>query len=459
MVTTRRQSGALLSSQPASQSVSGTATPTGTQDVALDEDSIAYELLSLSAQKRRRLKNLEAGEDTPSKRRKLPVRNKGDVEEKHSHLSVEIPVSELESAAEAEKTPKLRTRGRKSATTSAAASTESTPRSTPAPKKHGRAAKKVDEVQAEEEQNPSTPVIEHTPEVLRKTSPVVEIPVSSPASASASAPPTSSPAKESEVRAAVLAAAAKESKPKAKKMKFNDSDDVASAPLTTRIPSPVPAPAPVDEESGSEEESDSDDEAPEEVGGKAAQSAAQSAQAAAAKAKEAKAEAERKKKAEKEERLKAQSVAALEKRRKADEAAAAAAAEASESESEEEQDDEMDVDASPEPVQKKQRIDRSNLPSELPEDFLQSDDEDEDEEMEDAPVPTKQQPRKIKFAEEKKIKDVRVGHTTYRVAKKSKGALAPKADKRAKLMKERLMGSRAGQIRKAIGGGFFGGRK
>jgi hypothetical protein len=213
MVTTRRQSGA-----------------SATLINPDDSSNVPIELLSESAKKRRRteLSKKAATEEetgTPTKRRKLPVRNKDENSPgvTKSHLAVEIPVGELSEEPNAP-TPK---------------SKKSTPKSTPKGKRNAKAA----DTEPAEETTGSTEQKELAESAKASDSPaVVDAPVA---------------------------------KPKHKKFGDNDPVEVVAAlePEAERI----------QEE---DEDESSDDDAPEEVGAQAAQSKALGAAREAAKAAE-----------------------------------------------------------------------------------------------------------------------------------------------------------------------------
>lgn len=442
MVTTRRQSGALLLG---SQSNSA-----ATSENEINEDEIAYELLTLSAQKRRREKAREAGEETPTKRRKVPIREKGisPAVTVHSRLAVEIPVKDVDEDGEA--TPQAIS---DVAAKLAAAETSavSTPTQT---RKRGRPSKKS-LLEAEEQlekdmatfeaekaaKQPSSedaPAAEATPKVTKKAK-------------------SSTPAQVEKVTTPPVEEKKKETPAKPKHKKFGDDEPVEAIPL----PEPI---APVDEESGSEsEEEDSDDDAPEEVGGKAAEKQAQEKAAEVAKIAEQKEAAERQKRKERDEKLRVQVEASKKRKAVAEEKAKMMPVDELESESEEDESMTLQEESSPvlETAQavareKKIKFDRNNLPDLLPEEFLDDEDKMDVDEDEERPV---KKARKITFArEEKKVKDVTLGHTTFRVQKKTKTGLVPKANRRAKMLKEALLGGRKGQIRKAPTG-FFGAKK
>lgn len=438
MVTTRRQSGALLLG---SQSNSA-----ATSENEINEDEIAYELLTLSAQKRRREKAREAGEETPTKRRKVPIREKGisPAVTVHSRLAVEIPLKDVDEEGEA--TPQAI-----SDVAAKLADAETSATSTPTnPRKRARPSKKS-LLDAEEQLKKDMAAFE-AEKAQKSTSneaaPATEAPKPKKTK-------TSPPAPAGKVTAPLVEEEKKEAPAKPKHKKFGDDEPVEAIPL----PEPI-----VPEEEGSEsEEESSDDDAPEEVGGKAAEKQAQEKVAQAAKVAEQKEAAERLKRKERDEKLRKQSEAA--KKRKAVEEEKSKMMPVDELESESEEDESMTLQEESSPVletakkmarEKKIKFDRNNLPDLLPEEFLDDEDAMDVDEEEQKTV---KKAKKISFArEEKKVKDVTLGHTTFRVQKKSKAGLAPKANKRAKMLKEALLGGRKGQIRKAATG-FFGAKK
>ncbi|ELR07278.1 hypothetical protein VC83_09457 [Pseudogymnoascus destructans] len=250
MVTTRRQSG-----------------PSATLINADDSNAnVPNELLSESAKKRRRteLSKKAATEEetgTPTKRRKLPVRNKDENSPAvaQSHLAVEIPVKEL---------PEEPT-----APTPAAKSKKATLKSTP---KGKRNAKSVDT-------EPGSETVSSTEQKELAEKGTI--------------------AKASDAPAVVDAPVAK---PKHKKFGDNDPVEVVAAL--------EPEPERIQED----EDESSDDDAPEEVGAEAAQSKALGAAREAAKAAEQKEAAERQKRKDRDAQLKAQAKAAK-KRKHAEE--------------------------------------------------------------------------------------------------------------------------------------------
>lgn len=103
---------------------------------------------------------------------------------------------------------------------------------------------------------------------------------------------------------------------------------------------------------------------------------------------------------------------------------------------------------------------KSSLPALLPDEYLN------DTPSSDILFPKPALPlakaKKTKFADfetERPVKDVRIGGTTYQVAKKTSGNLAPKSLNRARLTKDSWMQGRAGvkmgNGRRGVGKGFF----
>lgn len=374
-------------------------------------------------------------------------------------MAVEIPLNEVESDGSVTNHGVSNV----AAKLSAASSNESTPSGTPTERKRGRSSKKEAEAQKAHAENMRK--VNELKEILtaakekdsesNASEDEEETPEPEPSKAQKQAAKLSPPVVETPVEEEQKELA---TPPKPKHKKFGD-DDVAE---------PIPFPEPLvkviegkdDAESGSEED-DSDDDAPEEVGGKAAQEKAQEAVRNAANAAEQKEVAERQRRQGRDAELKKQAKAAKKRRHveAAEEAALAAA--------EEEQDGDesmtlQDDDSSPVPDEaqpsKKIKFDRFNLPAELPEDFLE--DKGSDDEMMDVEEERGHKLKKIKFVDEKKVKDLRLGHTTFRVQKQKKAGLAPKANARAKALKEALMGKRKGQAEfRKTPTGFFSGRK
>lgn len=443
MVTTRRQSGALLLG---SQSNSA-----ATSENEINEDEIAYELLTLSAQKRRREKAREAGEETPTKRRKVPIREKGisPAVAVHSRLAVEIPVKDVDEDGEATPQAISDVAAKLAASETSAASTPTNTR------KRARPSKKS-LLDAEEQLKKDMAAFE-ADKAHKSTSSEVGLAEETPRTKKTKKTKASPCAQPEKVTTPSAEEEKKEMPAKPKHKKFGDDEPVEAIPL----PEPI---APEEEEqSGSEsEEEDSDDDAPEEVGGKAAEMQAQEKVSQAAKVAEQKEAAERQKRKERDEKLRMQAEAS--KKRKAVEEEKAKMMPVDELESESEEDESMTLQEESSPAletakgvarEKKIKFDRNNLPDLLPEAFL--DDEDAMDVDEEPKIVKKA--KKITFArEEKKVKDVTLGHTTFRVQKNSKAGLAPKANKRAKMLKEALLGGRKGQIRKAPMG-FFGAKK
>ncbi|OBT71555.1 hypothetical protein VF21_09577 [Pseudogymnoascus sp. 05NY08] len=232
MVTTRRQSGA-----------------SATLINPDDSSNVPIELLSESAKKRRRTelsKKAATEEETPTKRRKLPVRNKDENSPgvAQSHLAVEMPVGEL---------------SEESTATPTAMSKKATPKSTPKGKRNAKAADK----EPAEESTGSTEQKELAEKNTIATA--VDAPVAKP-----------------------------------KHKKFGDNDPVE----VVAVPEPEP------ERIQEDEDESSDDDAPEEVGAEAAQSKALGAAREAAKAAEQKEAAERQKRKDRDAQLKAQAKAA-----------------------------------------------------------------------------------------------------------------------------------------------------
>lgn len=251
MVTTRRQSGALLASQ--SESVTNS-----------ENDDLPYELLSTSARKRRRAQLSEkakaAGEDeisTPTtKRRKLPVRNKREdfPENVHSHIAVVIPPMDTQEEALPEPTSKP-----------ASKKSKRTPK-----KKEAPAAVELVEEDDIVEQNTTASEPE---EVVEEDVIVVQSPAKTTTGRKKKADVTQPEADKSPAKPETETPVAA-----SKHKKFGDDDVIV-----------VTAPPPPAEEVGEKEEEEaeeesSDDEAPEEVGAQAAQEKAKDAAREAAKA-------------------------------------------------------------------------------------------------------------------------------------------------------------------------------
>ncbi|OBT64680.1 hypothetical protein VE03_05905 [Pseudogymnoascus sp. 23342-1-I1] len=242
MVTTRRQSGA------------------GAALVNPEDSNVPKELQSISASKRRRTelnKKAATEEDagTPTKRRKLPVRNKDEIspEVTQSHLAVEIPARELSEEP--------------TAPTPTAKSKKTTPKSTPKGKRNAGVVDTESTTESTEQKE--------LDDGKTDSPAVVDAPVE---------------------------------KPKHKKFGDNDPVEVVAAP--------EPEAERIEEE---DEDESSDDDAPEEVGAQAAQSKAKGAAREAAKAVEQKEAAERQKRKDRDAQLKAQAKAAKKRKHIEDE--------------------------------------------------------------------------------------------------------------------------------------------
>lgn len=200
-----------------------------------------------------------------------------------------------------------------------------------------------------------------------------------------------------------------------------------------------------------EEMEDSDDEAPEAVStSTAAAHAARSAQAAVSAA-ERQQEEQKRKRQERDAKFKTQ--AEVRKKKQQQQQATIEAAE------EEEEEAAAPVAAEAKPRQpearlpgitmstsNRKRLDKRNLPSMLPEEYLVSDsDGSDDEDLESSKEPSKIKfntaARQVARSESRQPVDLRVGTTVYRVMKKAgDGKLAPKSGKYSKHAKELLLG-------------------
>lgn len=238
---------------------------------------------------------------------------------------------------------------------------------------------------------------------------------------------------------------------------FTPQEDVKTNPLEAQL-SKATTNAESEPEDDESDDDDDDDEAPEAVSTSTAAAQAAKATQAAARAVEQQQDVERRKRQERDAKFRKQAEArkkqqqdsadktAEKKRKKVD----------GESESEDADADADDGNATttkPEArlvtslaTSSRKRLDRRNLPSVLPDEFLESDSEAE----EDVEEGSSARPKKITFntaarqvvkAEPRHPADQRVGATVYRVMKKQgETKLAPKGGKYSKNAKEMLLG-------------------
>lgn len=255
---------------------------------------------------------------------------------------------------------------------------------------------------------------------------------------------------------------------------FTPQEDVKTNPLEAQLSQVATTEAAneaeeeKEENESSDDDDDDDDEAPEAVSTSTAAAQAAKATQAAARAVEVQQDVERRKRQERDAKFRKQAEA----RKKQQQDSAAKTAEKKEKkkkqgndESESESDDEDDNAAATKPkpesrlvtslaTSSRKRLDRRNLPSVLPDEFLASDSEAEEEDHHrggsSSSSITTGRPKKITFntaarqvgkSEPRHPADQRVGATVYRVMKKQgETKLAPKGGKYSKNAKEMLLG-------------------
>lgn len=210
-----------------------------------------------------------------------------------------------------------------------------------------------------------------------------------------------------------------------------------------------------DGEEEDEDSDDDDDEAPEAVSTSTAAAQAAKATQAAARAAELQQDDVRRKRQERDAKFKKQAEA----RRLQQQESAAAAAPAPSADGQDDSDDDDDDEPTATKEQpasrlvtslstsSRKRLDRRNLPSVLPDEFLESDEEDEAEVVDES---SSARPKKITFntaarqvatAEPRHPADQRVGSTVYRVMKKQgESKLAPRGGKYSKNAREMMLG-------------------
>lgn len=227
---------------------------------------------------------------------------------------------------------------------------------------------------------------------------------------------------------------------------FTPQEDVKTNPLEAQLSKAA---------SEAEDESDdNDDEAPEAVSTSTAAAQAAKATQAAARAVEQQQDVERRKRQERDAKFRKQAEAR--KKQQQDSAAKTTAEKKKKTVDGESESDDDDGDAAatrPEArlvtslaTSSRKRLDRRNLPSVLPDEFLESDSEaEENVEEEEARRPKKitfnTAARQVAKTEPRNPADQRVGATVYRVMKKQgETKLAPKGGKYSKNAKEMLLG-------------------
>lgn len=230
---------------------------------------------------------------------------------------------------------------------------------------------------------------------------------------------------------------------------FTPQEDVKTNPLEAQL-SKVANGA----DSEAEDDSDDDDEAPEAVSTSTAAAQAAKATRAAARAVEQQQDVERRKRQERDAKFRKQAEA---RKKQQQQESAAKTAKKKNVDGESESEDEDDGNATttkPESrlvtslaTSARKRLDRRNLPSVLPDEFLESDSEveEEDGEGEEGSRPKKitfnTAARQVAKTEPRHPADQRVGATVYRVMKKQgETKLAPRGGKYSKNAKEMLLG-------------------
>lgn len=128
--------------------------------------------------------------------------------------------------------------------------------------------------------------------------------------------------------------------------------------------------------------------------------------------------------------------------------------------SEEDEDDALsEVDPAENQVALKAITNGHAIPDLLPLELLEDDDENAEDMAMEYPIQRVSKKHKFRDISEKKIKDRKVGGTTYRVTKSQSTHLAPKAAHNARSVKESWMqgrsGTKLGPNRKVVSKGFF----
>lgn len=235
---------------------------------------------------------------------------------------------------------------------------------------------------------------------------------------------------------------------------FTPQDDVKTNPLEAQLSKATTnaESEPEDDESDDED----DDEAPEAVSTSTAAAQAAKATQAAVRAVEQQQDVERRKRQERDAKFRKQAEARKKQQQDSADKTAEKKRKKVDGEGESEDDNEDDGNETTTKQQarlvtslatsSRKRLDRRNLPSVLPDEFLESDSEAE----EDVEEGSSARPKKITFntaarqvvkAEPRHPADQRVGATVYRVMKKlGETKLAPKGGKYSKNAKEMLLG-------------------
>ncbi|KAK8015640.1 hypothetical protein PG991_008528 [Apiospora marii] len=234
-------------------------------------------------------------------------------------------------------------------------------------------------------------------------------------------------------------------KPKGSHVVFGDDDDVDKhvAAAAEKEAAKVKEAAPEDDE-----ESDDDDEAPEAVSTSVATKAAKKSEREAAEAAEKQAADQKRKRQEKDKMMKEQA----EKRKRTQ------LSRKEKKGAEESDEEDLEAEKAARRSTAQQKLDRHNLPDELPAEFLDSDSEDD----------SARKPKKIKFEdavqslkkEGGRPQDEVLGSTVYRVlADQGDKSQAPRMHHNARRMKEQLLrrGRAAGPTGKSKG--FFKNKK
>lgn len=376
-------------------------------DVTPTEDEIPVELLDRESRKRRRdlEKSLQSPAPNSASKRQRKSREKADAEEDaptetHTHHEITIPVATLR---EPSVDPDISAEIPSSA---------------------------AEDIDNEEQSEEEVPVESSKPK--KKTPANAQRPLSKKAALRAMKP--SSAQISSAISNILGKTPVASTKPKHKRFGSEEAAEELAPELEEEQ---------VEAEDSSEEESD--DDAPEEVVTGVAEEEVRKAEREAAKAAEIQEAGIKKKRKERDEQFKLQVKASTKRRKRFVE-------EEGSSQSDDGNDDTTKASSKP-------KLDRHNLPAFLPEEYL-SDTGDAPSQPVTKRARTLPKNNHLKFLEEKKPKDIKIGSTIIRVVEKgTKGAvMPPKADSTARNTKESWLQGRKlqnGGTRKKAGGGFF----
>ncbi|KAL3419245.1 hypothetical protein PVAG01_09467 [Phlyctema vagabunda] len=429
MVTTRGQKGKAAAAEDAQSSIG---------------DLTVVQTPASSSRKRQRSARkgdttpaIKESEPSPTKKRKLPVRSKGDDEpvETHTHIAVEIPVTSI-------------TPGSVRKTAASAHVIENTVEHAD----HTTPEKTVVEIKDSDEEEEEEPAV------------LVSSKKTTPSRATSSVKKT--PQRKEQVKDMSDGSATKSGTPKPKHKKFGSEEPEDES---AKILEPA-----ANQEAQSEDDG-SDDEAPEEVVTQDAAETVRKNLKEAAKVAEEQISAARTKRKERDALLKEQAKNTVKKRKRdnvaesehdKEEVSADEDIESSEEAADDGEDDAMILAGSEfASVPLKTTFTRGDeLPDFLPAEYLAENDasESEDEVEHEQLV---QRSKRTKFTDlgEKKPKDLRKGSTTFRVAKSNNPLLAPKASNQARLTKEAWLQGRPGKNgvtnRRPFSSGFFVAKK